>query len=294
MADEVRRLAEQTASANAEIGSKVGQIYEETGLAVSTMEALRQEVNIGVQRIEQVGRQMDGILQHFHSLEAKIASIAQGAENNHAEVDNISGALHYLREQLQGMETEIGAVSTQAMALSDLGEGLHEALSAMRPSDTAHHRMCQIARRAADEIQQVFEAAVAEGRIADADLFDRNYRPIPNTRPQKYTTRFDQFTDRVLPQIQEPILVADPSIVYAGAVDTNGYFPTHNLKFAQPLTGNYEKDLAGNRTKRIFDDRTGSRCGGHTKKMLLQTYKGQSHVFETAAGYESLVGFKAQ
>jgi methyl-accepting chemotaxis protein len=49
--------------------------------------------------------------------------------------------------------------------------------------------------------------------------------------------------------------------------------PTHNDKFAKALTGNYDMDLINSRSKRLFNDRTGSRCGSHTKKMLLQTYK---------------------
>jgi methyl-accepting chemotaxis protein len=56
-------------------------------------------------------------------------------------------------------------------------------------------------------------------------------------------------------------------------VDNRGYFPTHNLKFSRPLTGQYEVDLANNRTKRIFSDRTGSRCGSNRDPFLLQTYK---------------------
>lgn len=76
-----------------------------------------------------------------------------------------------------------------------------------------------------------------------------------------------------MPSIQEPILVTMPHLAYAGAVDDNGYFPTHNKKFSQPLTGNYETDLLNNRTKRIFSDRTGSRCGSNTKPFLLQTYQ---------------------
>jgi methyl-accepting chemotaxis protein len=39
------------------------------------------------------------------------------------------------------------------------------------------------------------------------------------------------------------------------------------------LTGNYDHDLVNNRTKRIFSDRTGKRCGESTKPFLLQTYK---------------------
>ena len=83
----------------------------------------------------------------------------------------------------------------------------------------------------------------------------------------------DSFTDRVLPSLQEELLASMPHLVYAGAVDNNGYFPTHNKKFCKPLTGDYETDLVNNRTKRIFDDHTGARCGSNTKQCLLQTYK---------------------
>ena len=39
------------------------------------------------------------------------------------------------------------------------------------------------------------------------------------------------------------------------------------------MTGNYEKNLVNSRTKRIFDDYTGSRCGSNNETFLLQTYK---------------------
>jgi len=81
------------------------------------------------------------------------------------------------------------------------------------------------------------------------------------------------FTDRALPDLQEGLLSKMPQLAYAGAVDNNGYFPTHNKKFSQPLTGNYDVDIVNNRTKRIFNDRTGTRCGSNTKPFLLQTYK---------------------
>jgi len=49
--------------------------------------------------------------------------------------------------------------------------------------------------------------------------------------------------------------------------------PSHNRRYCQPLTGDHTKDMAGNRTKRIFTDRTAVRCGSHTQPFLLQTYK---------------------
>jgi methyl-accepting chemotaxis protein len=133
--------------------------------------------------------------------------------------------------------------------------------------------MRMIAEQGAMEVGKLFEQSIASGQISEAALFDRNYKPIPNTNPQKHTTAFDAFTDRVLPAIQERILESMPQLAYAGAVDNNGYFPTHNRKFSKPLTGDYETDLVNNRSKRIFNDRTGTRCGSNTKPFLLQTYK---------------------
>ena len=77
----------------------------------------------------------------------------------------------------------------------------------------------------------------------------------------------------MLPAIQEPILSDNPDYVYALVSDINGYVPTHNDRFCQPLTGDPVQDLAGNRTKRIFDDRVGSLAGRHTEPFKLQTYR---------------------
>ena len=49
--------------------------------------------------------------------------------------------------------------------------------------------------------------------------------------------------------------------------------PTHNKRFAQPLTGDPARDLVGNRTKRIFDDRVGRSVGAHTDLYRLQVYR---------------------
>ena len=272
VADEVRKLAERTSTATGQIGTMVTEIHAETEEAVATMTSLVAEVEQGVSKVEQVGSQLDGILQYSSALEEQVRSIANGAENNHDQVGQISSALTLMRGELENIETEMKEVSGQAMALSDLSEGLHESLAELN-LDTIHSRMCQAAREAADQIEHAFEQAVQTGQIKQEDLFDRNYQPISNTNPQKFSTRFDGFTDRVLPDIQEKLLQQHPEIVFAAATDTNGYIPTHNRKFSKPLSGNYDTDLANNRTKRLFNDRTGARCGSHTKKLLLQTYK---------------------
>ena len=46
-----------------------------------------------------------------------------------------------------------------------------------------------------------------------------------------------------------------------------------NVEVAQALTGDAKVDFVNNRTKRIFDDPVGKRCGAHEQAFLLQTYR---------------------
>jgi methyl-accepting chemotaxis protein len=130
-----------------------------------------------------------------------------------------------------------------------------------------------IVREAAQRVGRLLEDAIDRGQLSLEDAFDKNYLPIANTRPQKFHTRYDTLTDQLLPQIQEAIVEGRPELAYAIACDTGGYVPTHNRRFSQPLTGDERKDFVGNRSKRIFDDPVGKRCGAHEQPSLLQTYR---------------------
>ncbi len=131
-----------------------------------------------------------------------------------------------------------------------------------------------LVQQLAGEVSDRFCVAVRSGEIALDALFDRQYRPIPGTDPVQITTRFTDFTDRVLPAIQEPAVTVDDRIAFCAAVDENGYLPTHNRKFSQPQRpGNSAWNTANCRNRRIFDDRVGLAAGRNTEPFLLQTYR---------------------
>ena len=114
---------------------------------------------------------------------------------------------------------------------------------------------------------------MARGEISDNDLFDRDYRRIPGTDPQQVMARFTEYTDRVLPPIQEPLMDFDPRVVFCAAVDENGYLPTHNVKFSKPQGPDPVWNAANCRNRRLFNDRTGLGAGRNTREFLLQTYR---------------------
>lgn len=96
---------------------------------------------------------------------------------------------------------------------------------------------------------------------------------IEGIEPPRYETGFDALCDDLLPPLQEPVANAHPWIVFAICANPDGYVPTHNDRFRQPLTGDPARDLVGNRTKRIFDDRVGRSVGAHTDRYRLQVYR---------------------
>ena len=272
VAGEVRQLAQRTKSATDDIGVMVREINEEAERAAAGMSALTGKVNEAAHNVERVHSFLGNIERSAAVSESEIQQIA-GASREHVESTHvIADAISRIRDGMLSTEEELPRAATSAMMLSERGEMLFDALSHSN-AKTSHDEIRAVAVQAAKDVGKLFEQAIASGQITESALFDRTYKPIPNTNPPKHKTAFDAFTDRVLPAIQEPILEQMSQIAYAGAVDNNGYFPTHNRKFSKPLTGNYDVDLVNNRTKRIFNDRTGARCGSNTKPFLLQTYK---------------------
>ncbi len=272
VADEVRALAAKTAGATEQIGSMLEQVSHEANQTTETMDTV-------VGRTHSVVDVMDSLSSNliktndFMSEAAKASEqISFALQEHNTTAGEISSSIVRLHDFLVSKQEETKQVSYKAEGLSRCTESIFIALSEFE-TNSLIETMAKQAQQAAQTIGQLFENKIEAGVITEQALFNFKYQEIDKTNPKKYTTSFDKFTDEFLPAIQEPILQKYNEVIYAGAVDINSYFPTHNACFSKPLTGNFETDVINNRTKRMFDDATGIRCGKHTEKFLLQTYK---------------------
>jgi methyl-accepting chemotaxis protein len=272
VADEVRALAAKTSGATSQIGSTVNEINSEIKLAVSNTQSLLSTIDHGVKMTQSIGQHLSDINIQSEAIQQSVNHLASSMNENNNDIKNISSVINQTSERLSKTEADVASIADRSQGLSETAEKIYESFGESSLGELHDHVLLE-ARNAAADIADRFTAAIADGRISEQKLFDRNYREIPKTSPVKFSTDFDGFTDEVLPMIQEPILERHAFIAYAGAVDNNGYFPTHNKRYSQPLTGDYKADLVNNRTKRIFSDRTGLRCGNNTRPFLLQTYK---------------------
>ncbi len=123
----------------------------------------------------------------------------------------------------------------------------------------------------AKSISRIFEEAIDNGILTLSDVMDTDYEEILGFDPPKYHTKYDRYTDKAFLSLQDEFLKTT-DILYAATNDINGYIPTHNTRFSKPITGDQEKDLKGNRTKRFYKDEISARAAKNKEIGFVQKY----------------------
>lgn len=279
VADEVRKLAERTSTATVEITAMIGAIQAETTSAIEAIELGSTQARSGAEMARKVADGLQRISRGAAETMEKVDAIAASIQQQSAASEDISLHINTIRDMSQSNSAaaeltlqEAGQLDQMAASLRDIEKVFRLGRSGSEAVET-HKRMVTMVGAAASKAGDILSASVANRRIKLDDLFDQTYTPIANTKPQKFKTRFDDLCDQLLPALQESLLANDHNVVYAICCDRKGYVPTHNKRFSQPLTGNEKIDFVNNRTKRIFGDEVGQRCGSHQQAFLIQTYR---------------------
>jgi methyl-accepting chemotaxis protein len=272
VAGEVKALAEETRKATGRIGAIVGNLTREIGsLTADSGAAVSHagDAGAGAKRIEGV---IERVNQGFGVMGRQIDAIARSAGGNLGHCDAMLGEFGALADGVAASSTNLRQADKRVEALLGLSETLIEFIveSGVETADTP---LIAAVVDAARRIAARFEAAVQSGEISLDALFDEDYREIPGTNPQQYLTRYVEFTDRVLPAIQDPLQQLDPRIVFCVAWARGGYLPTHNPNYRKPQGKDPAWNAANCRNRRLFDDRAVQKVAASTKRFLIQTYR---------------------
>ena len=268
VADEVRHLAEKVNTATDEISQKI------TGMIELVQKTTREtgEINADATHtrsvIDKSAQQFAGMVQDFESTGAQLHEITSAVEQLTATNLRVYEAVQKTHELSAGVAKYLENSTRSSADLSQATEQAQELLAQFVLGKGAFDTVVMQVEKARDAMQASIQAMQARGM----NVFDRNYQPIANTKPQKYHTAYDEAFARELQSAYDALANELRGGAYALCTDENGYAPTHNAKFSQPVTGNYEKDLLTSRDKRIFNDPTGLRSAKNTHAFLLQTY----------------------
>lgn len=247
VAGEVRRLAERTVDATAQIKGLIEQIQKATNSTILLTEEGTKGVDAASTRVERVSEALANIIAMVQETTGAAREIKLSTQQQTTASEQMAETIAEVRDVAAQVATSAEETAQAIAELTGLAENLRELLE-----DELQNKGREKAKAGANAMEKVLAEALVKNHLSMEDLFDENYVSIPGTDPPKFHTRYDTYLDKTITGLQDAFL-EDGQVVYAVLVDRNGYLPTHNSKYTQPLTGDREKDLVGNRTKRMFD-----------------------------------------
>jgi methyl-accepting chemotaxis protein len=268
VADEVRKLAERVNQATAEIAANIDGMARMVKETQQENEIINTDIRLTREVVERSTGEFRLIVANFEHTNDQLVQIAAAMEElsatNQQVHENVAD-IHALSAEVVG---KMSASQRSTEGLSKTTESVQELVSRFKIGRGTFDFNLERVRRFRDDIQGCLEDFSRRG----IDVFDRNYQPMPGTKPQKYRVGYDETFIRECQALLDGALAEIKGGVYAVAVDINGYLTAHNAKNSKPLTGDYQTDLLGNRTRRKFESPTELRAARNTETLLLQTY----------------------
>ncbi len=271
VADEVRKLAEETLKRSKEINNTVTTIANQIRTLIQENKRIGEQIENSDKYVGELITEMNTLTNKIQEAKDRITSVGSAVEEQAASSEEIAQTISALTNSFNLVVDSIRNVEGRATTLEDILEVTQNVLKEFR---TGHdlEKLLDVARECKAKIEETIEDAIKKGVISSADIWDRNYQEIPNTNPRKFRTRFTDFFRKHIRPIMDEYLRKHPKLVYLVPVDNNGYAPTHHSQFDQELTGDYERDLKHSRGQRIYTDPVGSRAAKNTEPLLLQVY----------------------
>ncbi|MHB1661528.1 MAG: methyl-accepting chemotaxis protein [bacterium] len=271
VADEVRKLAEQTQKQSKEIEKTTSVVANNFDVLVNKNNAIIEIIKTNTSSVEQMLESFGDLAGKISQANDMITSITAGAEQQSSAIEEVSQTVSHMSGFVKDISVNLNGLSLKSAELSKIAEKSENILKKVKVGSPLE-RVIDIAEQAKSKISGIIEDSIKKGMISSSDIWDRSYMPVANTNPQKYKTRFTDFIKSNIQPIEDKYLGADSDFVYVLLVDENGYAAAHNSIFDKPLTGDPAKDILGNRSMRIFNDGVGLALARNTDDVIIQTY----------------------
>ncbi|HLO61451.1 MAG TPA: methyl-accepting chemotaxis protein [Azonexus sp.] len=268
VADEVRKLAERVNVATQEITDNIGSMISLVRETQSENEVINHDIQQTRQVVERSSGEFQRMVGDFERTGDQLNQIAAAME----QLTATNGQVHEAVTQVHDLSNNVcGSMKDSeksTLTLCQATESVQELVSRFKIGRGAFDVVIDRVKEFRDQLQTSLEAMKARG----INVFDRDYRPVAGTNPQKYSVTYQDAYMRECQRMLDDALNSIKGGAYAVGVDVNGYLTAHNTKYSKPMTGDYQTDLVGNRTCRKFEAPTELRAARNTQPMLLQTY----------------------
>ena len=269
VAEEVRELSRRIKPATEEISNNI-----------SAMIKIVERTQTETAQILQYAKDTDGVVttatvnfEHmigdFETANDQLIKIAAAIEELSTNNSEVTGKVNNINALSQEIAEDMNASAASVDTLNNVTEKMLEMVARFKTGEGIFDEVITTAREMRDDFQTRIQSMKDRG----INVFDTQYREVPNTRPQKYLAAFTDAFTKEMQQVFDDSAKRIPGTIYCLAIDRKGYLPVHHSAVSQPMTGNPEKDLLNSRQQRIYlNNRTEQRRCSHTDPLLLQTY----------------------
>jgi methyl-accepting chemotaxis protein len=272
VADEVGKLASETASQTSQIRETIKRTRSQMEDVVSAAAAARQQSAESTADADAGREVLEHIAELIGSSNERAIQIAAVAREQRSDCQAIDSGLQVITAGSAEIEQQAHSVASAQLELSSSTERASVMLGKFDTGGLIS-RLRNRCELLADELREIFEAAVDEGRVSlpqvlelryeeatgplitrFARLFDVSRADPAGFTPPKYHTAYDAVVDRAMMARMDAVVADEPGLAFALPFDLNAYAPAHNSSVTKAITGDPATDLAGNRTKRFFLD----------------------------------------
>lgn len=268
VADEVRTLAQNVSKATDDISQNIDAMLKEVSSTHEQTTQISHSARETQKVVERASGHFESMIGDFESTNGKLADIA-GHIQQFAESNNgINNRVTQIYADSQSIDQRMQHSATATRDLS----GVAERVQTMLGKFVLGHGALDAAITRASQCRDVLQERLAELHRSGLNLFDQNYKLIPNTDPKQYLTSYTERFAQVCQEECDKLTKGTKGGKVSFIVDSKGYCPVNNSWVSKPPTGDRAIDLPVCRNKRMFSDPIGLRAASNTQRFLLQTY----------------------
>ena len=269
VAEEVRELSRRIKPATEEISNNIAamiKIVERTQAETAQILDYARDTDSVVTAATENFQRMIGDFETANDQLIKIAAAIEELSTNNSDVVQKVNNINALSQEIA---TDMNVSATSVDALNAVTEKMLELVTRFKTGEGKFDAVIATARQFRDDYQARIQAMKDRG----VNVFDTQYRPVPNTNPQKFLTAFSETFVKEMQAVVDENVKRIPGTIYCLVIDRKGYLPLHHGSVSQPMTGDPARDLLYSRHQRIYqNNRTEQRRCSHTEPLLLQTY----------------------
>ncbi len=269
VAEEVRDLAKRIRPATAEITANINDMITIVKRTQVETDEISEYSKLTGEIVGKATENFKNMVTDFEQANDELMKIASAIEELATNNSEVTSKVEGINSLSQDIANDMQSSEASIKTLNIVTEKMLSMVSAVKTGEGKFDQFINFCH----ETTALYTEHLKALKDSSVNIFDFNYKKVPQTNPQKFVT---SYTDRFAQKMQvlcDSRLELTGGAIYCLAIDKNGYLATHHKRFAQPMTGDPQKDLLNSRHQRIFiSNATEQRRCSHTEPMLMQTY----------------------